>query len=133
MVRILANGDAHFLETIDGRRIGWISDRSIGFSGFASHEDAIAWAIEGWSTLQSVLERTYTGWPRKELAAADARVEDGVITDGATSIARLVASRDADQSGYAIEFDLPTYATEGVAVAAANRLGRARIESEAAA
>jgi hypothetical protein len=128
MVRILADGDSHLLETTDGRRIGWIRDRAIGFTGFESRDDALQWAIEGWSSLQSALERSYSGWPRRSVSAEDTRIDGDTITDGATAIARLV---NHDDASFAIEFELPTYATDGVAISAASQVGTTMLKYSA--
>jgi hypothetical protein len=132
MIRVLADGEQrHRLEDAEGRLIGWIRRRAVGFRGFASERDAITAAVDGWRALESVLRREYAGWPRFEPAFDELRlVHDGAhewISDGRTPLARLIrppADGGSDGS-FAIEFVLPSYASEGVAIAAAQVLARA--------
>jgi hypothetical protein len=132
MIRVLADGEQrHRLEDAEGRLIGWIRRRAIGFRGFASERDAITAAVDGWRALESVLRREYAGWPRFAPALDELHlVHDGAhqwISDGRTPLARLVrppADAASDQS-FAIEFVLPSYASEGVAIAAAHAVARA--------
>ena len=143
MVKILADGEQrHRLEDADGNRIGWIRRRAIGFGGFQSERDAMAAAVDAWRGLESVLRRAYTGWPRFKPALDALRlVHDGAhewISDGRTPLARLIrppADAAADAS-LAIEFVLPSYASEGVAIAAAQVIAReleAHVQRRAAA
>jgi hypothetical protein len=132
MVRILADGEQrHRLEDADGNHIGWIRRRAVGFRAFASESSAVAAAVVAWRALESVLRREYAGWPRFEPALDELRlVHDGAhewISDGRTPLARLVrppADAMSDAS-FAIEFVLPSYATEGVVIAAAQIMTRA--------
>jgi hypothetical protein len=132
MVRILADGEQrHRLEDADGNHIGWIRRRAVSFHGFASESSAVAAAVAAWHALESVLRRAYTGWPRFRPALDELRlVHDGAhewISDGRTPLARLVrppADTTSDAS-FAIEFVLPSYATEGVVIAAAQVMARA--------
>jgi len=132
MLRFFADGEQrHRLEDAEGRHIGWIRRHTIGFLGFASEDDAIAAAVDAWRSLESVLRRQYTGWPRFELALDDLRlVHDGAhewISDGRVPLARLIRPKMESEleETFAIEFVLPSYATEGVAIAAAEVMARA--------
>lgn len=132
MIRVLADGEQrHRLEDADGRLLGWIRRRAVGLRGFASERDAMTAAVDGWRALETALRREYAGWPRFEPALTRLRlVHDGAhkwISDGRTPLARIVrppADRGSDAS-YAIEFVLPSYASEGVAIAAAQVVARA--------
>jgi hypothetical protein len=131
MVRLVADGEQRYrLEDANGNPIGWIRRRAVGFGGFRSESDATVAAIDGWRALESVLRREYTGWPRfKPALDALHLVHDGAytwISDGRTPVARLVrptADAPAD-SPFAIEFVLPSYASEGVVIAAAQVIAR---------
>jgi hypothetical protein len=132
MLRFFADGELrHRLEDAAGRHVGWIRRHTIGFLGFASEHDAIAAAVDAWRGLESVLRRHYSGWPRFELELDELRlVHDGAhewISDGRVPLARLIRPRADEASGgaFAIEFVLPSYATEGVAIAAAQMMARA--------
>jgi hypothetical protein len=132
MVRVLADGEQrHRLEDADGNHIGWIRRRAVGFRGFQSERDATAAAVDAWRALESVLRREYTGWPRFEPVLEALRlVHDGAhewISDGRTPLARLLRpTADAPSDApFAIEFVLPSYASEGVAIAAAQVVARA--------
>jgi hypothetical protein len=132
MVRFLADGEQrHRLEDADGNQIGWIRRRAVGFRGFQSEGDATAAAVDGWRALASVLRREYAGWPRFEPVLESLHlVHDGAhewISDGRTPVARLLrpTADGPSDAPFAIEFVLPSYATEGVAIAAAQVMARA--------
>lgn len=132
MVRALADGEnRHRLENADGRDIGWIAQRTIGFRGFATERDAVKAAVDSWHALEGALNREYAGRPRTQVVADRVRIErdgDGeCVSDGTTVLARLQRMPDDAPAGpsLAIELQLPTYATEGVAIAAAQVLARA--------
>ncbi len=133
MIRVLADGEQrHRLEDAEGRLIGWIRRRAVGFSGFASERHAVTAAAHGWRALESVLRREYAGWPRFEPALDELHlVHDGAhewISDGRTPLARLIrppADGGSDETTFAIEFVLPSFATEGVAIAAAQVVAKA--------
>src|SRR3712207_4190769 len=132
MIRILADGEQrHRLEDAEGRLIGWIRRRAVGFRGFASELHATTAAVDGWRALESVLRREYAGWPRFEPARDELRlVHDGAhewISDGRTPLARLIRppADGGGETSYAIEFVLPSYASEGVAIAAAQVVAKA--------
>jgi hypothetical protein len=126
MLRILADGDGRLrLEDAAGAPVGWIHGRAIGFRGLETEQDAVRAAVAAWQALKSVVRRHYAGWPAYEPALDQLRlVHDGAyewISDGQSPLARLhrpPADRAPD-GGLAIEFLLPSYASEGVAIAAA--------------
>lgn len=126
MVAALAYGeDAFRLVNAAGRDIGWIRRRTVGFGGFVSEDGARAAALEGARALASCLKREF-GVARLELS--DRRrlraVRDGAnewIFDGRVRVARILpveSGRGRDQE-FAIEFLLPSYVTDAVAINAA--------------
>jgi hypothetical protein len=129
MIRILADGEnRHRVESEDGRHLGWIRRRVIGLRGFASESDAIQAATRAWHALEAILRREYPGWPRFEPSFDRLRlVHDGAyewISDGKTPIARLHRPGEAKDSSYGVEFVLPSFSSEGVAIAAALVMAR---------
>ncbi len=133
MLKILSDEDnKHRLEDSAGVNIGWINGRAIGFRGFATEESAREAAIAAWRALDSSLRQQYPGWPRYEPAFDQLRtVHDGVYEwfhDGTTEIARLLRpQRRAYDHSYGIELVLPSYASEGVAITAAQSVAKAVI------
>ena len=131
MVRALADGeDRHRLEDANGRDIGWIVRRAIGFRGFATEEAAMQAALDSWRALEASLNREYAGRPRRDVRADRLRiVQDGTgdwVSDGQIPIARLQRPLDdhSRMAMFAIELQLPSYATEGVTIAAAQVVAR---------
>ena len=129
MIRILADGESrHRLETDAGRHVGWIRRRAIGLRGFATEGAALRAAPRAWRSLELVLKREYPGWPRFDPAFDRLRlVHDGAyewISDGLTPIARLHRPREGADASFGIEFVLPSFSTEGVAIAAALLMAR---------
>jgi hypothetical protein len=132
MLRVFADGEeAHRLEGPDGTVVGWVRGRGIGFRGFGDERQAVAAAVAAWRALDAVLRRQFAGWPRHEPALDRLRVvHDGVhewISDGHAALARLHRVDDAPRSGgsLAIELELPSFASEGIAIAAAQLVGEA--------
>ena len=132
MVRAFADGeDRHRLEDVNGRNIGWIVRRAIGFQGFATESVAMRAALDSWHALEAALNREYAGRPKREVLADRLHVvQDGSrewISDGHVRLAQLQRRPDDDAgaAAFAIELQLPTYATEGVAIAAAQVVARA--------
>ena len=133
MVRALADGeDRHRLEDASGRDIGWIVRRAVGFRGFATEAAAMRAAAESWRALEASLNREYGGRPKRDVRADRLRiVREGStewISDGELSIARLQRPPDDHHPRsptFAIELELPSYATEGVTIAAAQVVARA--------
>jgi hypothetical protein len=95
----------------------------------------MAAAVAARRALDAALRREYAGWPRHELTLERLRLaHDGAyewITDGRNPVARL--HRPAADTGrgsprgesYAIELVLPSFASEGVTIAAAQCIARA--------
>ncbi len=132
MVRALADGEErHRLEDVDGRDIGWIVRRAIAYRGFPTETHAIDAGLDSWRALEASLNREYAGRPKREvLVDALHIVREGSsewISDGRTRLAKVLRLPDdmSGLSGFAIELQLPSYATEGVAIAAAQVVARA--------
>jgi hypothetical protein len=129
---VFADGEeAHRLEGSDGTAVGWVRGRRIGFRGFADERQATVAAVAAWRALDAVLRRQFAGWPRHEPALDRLGiVHDGVtewITGGDSPLARLHRVGDAagPRGAFAIELELPSFASEGVAIAAALFVGDA--------
>lgn len=131
MLRILSDGDDRYrLENDSNLHVGWINGRAIGFRGFATEEEAMAGAVTAWRALHGVLRRQYPGWPSYLPSLEALRLtHDGAyewFADGTSPIARLIRpQRRAYDLTFGIELVLPSYASEGVAVAAAHAVGAA--------
>ena len=87
-------------------------------------------AIAAWRAMNGVLITHYAGWPRREPRFDEMRIaNDGAYEwfhEGTMPIARLLRPRRrAYDSSFGIELVLPTYATEGVGIAAAHSIARA--------
>ena len=126
MITVLAHGDDMFrLVDADDRDLGWIRPRVIGFGGFVSEERARAAALAGARVLASCLKREF-GVAHLELSDRPRvrTLRDGAdewVVDGRVRVARLLrveGARGRDQE-FAIEFLLPPYATDAVAINAA--------------
>jgi hypothetical protein len=132
MLNVLAQGDElHRLERFDGTPVGWIRDRTIGLHGAGDEQRAIAVTIAAWRALDAALRREYPGWPRYDPDVDQLRVvHDGRhawIADATRKLARLLRVDDARPGAerFAVEFDLPSYATLGTLVTAAQSMSRA--------
>ena len=152
MISVLADGESCYrLHDPTGGDVGWIRGRTIGFHGRWTEAQAIAAAAAGWPTFQGMLQREFPGWPMQTVALDALRVvHDGAyewVSDGRVPVARLGrastspatfefvrhadadADADADDADaiaadrLAIQFVLPTFASEGVAVSIAQVLG----------
>jgi hypothetical protein len=128
MLQIVSEGDGKFrlLDATD-TPIGWISGCAIGFRGFALESDARSGAAAAWRALDLALSRHYAGWRCRDLAVDKIRLtHDGAyewFCDGAMPVARLLRPhRRAYDASFGIELVLPSYATEGVAIAAAQSI-----------
>jgi len=132
MLSVHADGEnRHRLENGARAQVGWIRGRAIGFGGFTSERGAMRAALVGSRALQTALRREYPGWPRQDSASNGLRlVHDGAyewVTDGIVPIARLLRGR-ADVipvPPLGIEYVLPSFASEGVAIMMAQALARA--------
>jgi hypothetical protein len=132
MLRVLGDGEnRHRVEDDSGTPIGWVRGRAVGFHGLASEEAALKAVVDASRALEGVLRTTYPGWPRYQPSRTRLRlVHDGAyewITDGSAPLARLLRIRGETPTdgSFGLEFVLPSYASEGVAVVAAQALGRA--------
>jgi hypothetical protein len=131
MLTVLSDGDnKHRLEDSSGVQIGWIRGHAIGFRGFATENDARDAAIVARQALDSALRREYNGWPRQEAAVDKVRmVHDGAYEwfyDGRAAFARLLRpQRRAYDSSFGIELILPSYTSEGAAIAVAHSVASA--------
>jgi hypothetical protein len=129
MLRVFGEGDDVFrLEDADGARVGTIRNRAIAIHGFATERDARDGAVAAWHAMNGSLRRAYPSWPRQELATEHLETtHDGDaewLGDGTRAIARLIrATRGLPD--YGIELLLPSYATEFVAISAANAIALA--------
>ena len=130
MYRVLAEGEErHRVEDVDGTPVGWIHGRTIGFRGFDDEAHALRAAGVAWRALDRVLRREFAGWPRHEPAYDRLRLaNDGTgewVTDGQWTLARVLRYDRTPRGAppLALEFQLPSYAREGVAVAAAQLMG----------
>ena len=130
MMKILADGDnGHRMENADGRTIATIRNRTVRLHGLGSEEEAISVVVALWHVLDAVLHREFPGWTRHEPVIDDLHlVNDGAyewITDGRKPLARLSRERRGRATPFAIEYVLPSYASEGVAISAAQLMARA--------
>lgn len=132
MVRIIADGeDAHRLELRDDTVVGWVRERRLGFCCVGDERQALAAAAAARCALEAVLRRQFPGWPHREPALDRLRVvldgADERICDGDWRLARLIRedASPALEGAFAIELELPSFANDGVAIAAAQLVGAA--------
>jgi hypothetical protein len=127
MFKVFIDGsdDRLRLEDSVGRKVGWIHGSTIGFGGLASETMAREAAIEGWLSLEKALQRGYPGRIARGVDKSNVRlVHDGAyewIADGIRPLARLLrpgTTRNTDRS-FALEFLVPSHATQHVTIAAA--------------
>jgi len=126
MVVVLAHGeDAFRLVNSAGNDVGWIRSKAIGFGEFVTEADARDAALDGGRALAGCLKREFgVGHPALSDAPTLRTVRDGAgewIVDGRERVARLLR-REPGRDGagrFAIEFALPSYATDAVAINAA--------------
>jgi hypothetical protein len=130
MVAVLAYGEDTFrLVNAAGRSVGWIRPGTITFGGFVSEKGARTAALDGARAFASCLKREF-GVAHLELSDRPRvrTVRDGAdewVVDGRVRVARLLrveSERGRDQ--FAIEFLLPSYATDAVAINAAQAVYR---------
>jgi hypothetical protein len=125
MIRVLGDSDGrHRLEDESARDIGWIRGLAIGLRGLEDERHAMAAVRVTWPVLVRALHRHYFGFPEHDIDRAALRlVHDGAyewISDRQRPLARLHRRREGRPDGsVAIEFVLPSYATEGVVISVA--------------
>jgi predicted subunit of tRNA(5-methylaminomethyl-2-thiouridylate) methyltransferase len=124
-VFIDGNDDRLRLEDLEGRKVGWIRGHTIGFGGLPSEKIALRAVPEAWMALEMTLQRGYPGYaPRPVKKSNIDMVHDGAyewVADGFRPLARLIrphTARNSEQS-FALEFLVPSYATQHVTIAAA--------------
>ena len=121
-------GDRKYrLETAASRLIGWIHGHAIGLSGLRDDAEALKWVPALRRVLDDALRRQYPGRYRPVGDLADLRlVHDGAyewIAAGDIPIGRLHRPSSGRSDGcLAVEFVLPSYATEAVTMACAEIL-----------
>jgi len=119
------NDDRLRLEDTAGRQVGWIRGHTFGFVGLANEKTALRAAVDAWRSLEKTLQRGYPGRAPRPVNESNVEVvHDGAyewIADGFRPIARLLRPRTERNSedSFALEFLAPSYATQHVAIAAA--------------
>jgi len=120
-------GDGHFRLFRDGREVGWVEGRAVGFLGFdteagAYHAATVAYdALSGWLARQSREQAV----PRRRLQL---RVENGErqLTIGGIAIGRLFSgSDDRIANGGSRGFELTLPPRIGAALSAAQVIDQA--------
>jgi hypothetical protein len=130
MFNIIGDGDGKYRIMLgDEVTVGWLNGRAVGFRGMKTETIAREAAIAAWQAMDGVLTNQYAGWPRREPRFDRLRVtHDGAYEwfhDGTVPVARLLRPHRRAFSGtFGIELVLPSYATEGVGVAAAHAISR---------
>lgn len=119
------NDDRLRLEDPAGNVIGWVRGHSFGLRGLPSEKAAVRAAVAAWQPLEETLQRGYPGRVPRPIRESNIEfVHDGAyewIADGFRPIARLLrpnTDRNAADS-FALEFMVPSYATQHVTIAAA--------------
>jgi len=126
MLAVMAHGDDAFrLVDTTGRDVGWVRPKTVGFTGFASENAARSAALDGARALVRCLKREF-GVTHLELndVPRARTIRDGDeewVADGRVRVARLLRVENAGGFGQelAIEFRLPPYASQAVAINAA--------------
>ena len=125
---LISLGDRkHRLETASSRVLGWIHGHAVGLSGLRDETEALTWAPSLRLALDDALARQYPERYQPVRDFSNLRlVHDGAyewIAAGDVPLARVL--RPSSKSGaerFALEFVLPSYASESVAIAAARLL-----------
>ena len=123
---VIADARGGFRLDRDGRQIGWVEGRSVGFRGFESAKDAhkaagaAYGALRGWLARQNRMD--FVPVPRR--AFLTTRREGGItwLTLGGVPIGRLVEPHERDpldEGGHGFELDLPPMLRPISAVSAA--------------
>ena len=125
MVVVLADGENIYrLVNAAGSDVGWIRQKAIGFTGFDTEAAAIAAALEGGRALARSMRREFgVAHPAMSDEPRPRKVHDGAyhwVADGKVPVARLLrVEGDGSFRPFAIEFVLPSYANDAVAINAA--------------
>ena len=130
-VFIDGNDDRLRLEDLEGRNVGWIRGHTIGFGGLPSEMVALRAVPEAWMALETTLQRGYPGRAPRPVKKSNLDVvHDGAyewVADGFRPLARLMRPHTGRNSAasYALEFMVPSYATQHVTIAAAQAVWNA--------
>jgi hypothetical protein len=131
MITFHSDGEKRYrLEHSDGREVGWIRGHVIGFDGIRTEAQAIGAVRCAVPVFDAALRRHFFGWSMRDVDDAEFRlVHDGAyewVSMGAQPLARLHRPQARRGHGdFAIEFVLPSYASEGVAISVTQTLGAA--------
>ena len=133
MYNIIGDGEGRYRIMLgDEVTVGWLTSEVVGFRGMKTEAGAREAAVAAWRALDGVLANQYAGWPRREPRFDQMRIVHDTgfewFHDGTIAIARLLRPhRRAFNGTFGIELMLPTYATEGVGVAAAQSVAMALV------
>lgn len=122
------NDDRLRLDDQMGEKIGWIHGHTIGFAGFESEKDAMVAVVEASRALEGTLQRAYSTDYSRPLGSSKIRLMcDGAyewIVAGFRPLARLLRPRTQRhrEDSFALEFLVPSYATQHVTLAAAHSI-----------
>jgi hypothetical protein len=130
VIKVIADGqDGHTLEDLQGARLGWVRGQTIGFRGLTDEAHALRAVAATWQSVQAALARHYFGRQQRVVRLEELRVQayNGAewIVDEHGPVARLVRAADVRSGDTAIEYLLPSYASEGALIAVAVVAGRA--------
>ena len=125
---LISLGDRkHRLETASSRVLGWIHGHAVGLSGLRDETEALTWAPSLRLALDDALARQYPERYQPVRDFSNLRlVHDGAyewIAAGDVPLARV--HRPSSERGdhrFALEFVLPSYASEAVTITAATML-----------
>lgn len=126
--KLVSLGDRKYrLETLSGRKLGWIHGHVVGLLGVRDDHEALTWAASLRRAVDDVLMRHYPDRYRPVTDFAKLQlVHDGAyewIAAGHVPIARVYRSGSGRADGrVSLAFVLPSYATEQAAIACADVL-----------
>lgn len=126
--KLVSLGDRkHRLETAAGRVLGWIRGHAVGLFGLRDESDALTWAPSLRRALDDALAREYPERYQPVRDFSNLRlVHDGAyewIAAGDVPLARVHRpSSERGDDRFALEFVLPSYASEAVTITAATML-----------
>lgn len=123
--KLVSLGDRKYrLETPSGGVLGWIHGHAVGLLGLRNQDEALSWAPTLRRPLDDMLARQYPDRyrPVRDFVALHL-VHDGAyewIAAGNVPVARVHRPSSQEPNGcFAVEFVLPSYASERVTIAAA--------------